>query len=406
MDFVWIVPVLLILLSSGQSHIELTKRASNTRNCPVGYVRLRKCTNSTAKDHCKQCGPESYMDRENQAYDCIRCKTCLSNQKVIQECAYNHDRQCACKDGYYFDQICHLCSSAKDCNKKENLKECCQSLNGPEGKKKFNATTLPFTNPPKTTTTSEVTKNNSHRLTATSATPTTPGFTSAKTLSKPSNPIFGPVPEKSWDIKVWIILIVPVVATSLVLCWLLLLIRRNSCPYLSTSKKLETPAQDPKSNGSSQIISASLETEHCSHQDNNLAMRAFYISEETPMMSFCQKSPAHNSNHLPDNNRMDRWPAIVLYAIIKEVPLRRWKEFLRLLSVTDQQMERVELEAGLGSIEKQYQMLRLWSQRSSANLKDVYSCLHYMDLSGCVQLLQESLEKLQWKPEAEQGSTP
>ncbi|XP_061690788.1 tumor necrosis factor receptor superfamily member 1A isoform X3 [Syngnathoides biaculeatus] len=145
-----------------------------------------------------------------------------------------------------------------------------------------------------------------------------------------------------------------------------------------------------------------------SRPDSSPATVTFDVFEETLMTAACQSSPTpahldHNdASHTCSPHKDDRveepsgrWPPNVLYVIINEVPLRRWKEFLRMLSVADQQVERVEFDAGLGLLEKQYQMLRLWSQRSSASLEHIFSALHSMNLSGCAQMLQESLERLQ-----------
>ncbi|XP_037540432.1 uncharacterized protein si:ch211-112c15.8 [Nematolebias whitei] len=220
----------------------------------------------------------------------------------------------------------------------------------------------------------------------------------SETSTNTSNPAVTSVQGNSNNHMLWLVS-VATLASFLVLFWFLIfcectLRNQDSCSFWRPNKNSETPAQE-----------VTLK-EHCSHHGSAPTTLTFTISEETPMMLPCQEPPAHICGQMPDSvhtpatrqdEQSDRWPAIVLYAIIKEVPLRRWKEFLRLLSVSDQQMERVELEAGLGSMEKQYQMLRLWSQRSSANLNDVHSSLHHMDLSGCAQLLQESLEKLQWK---------
>ncbi|CAB1336856.1 unnamed protein product, partial [Coregonus sp. 'balchen'] len=170
------------------------------------------------------------------------------------------------------------------------------------------------------------------------------------------------------------VLLVLLVTTLLMACLLVLTKggwRGHSC-CANPEKEFQLPTRDTSANDANDFCLSAVPT------------KTLNITDGIPMMTL-----AHSAAKTEYDPLEEHWPATVLYAIIKEVPLRRWKEFLRVLSLPDRQLERVELEPGLGSIEKQYQMLRLWSQGPTASLEDVYSALLYMDLAGCVYQLQD-----------------
>ncbi|XP_068589264.1 LOW QUALITY PROTEIN: tumor necrosis factor receptor superfamily member 1A [Cebidichthys violaceus] len=399
MDFVLVL--ILAYLSAGQSNSEVTDKKWNScyKICPPGYYKVDDCDDPGANYRCEKCGNDTFTEIENFITKCLRCSHCGNHEEIIKPCTSTSNVVCDCQVGYFKSDQCQPCN-CNNCKKfdehpefKNKCQPCQSCLKDPECTKKCPANSFPPTNSSTAATTSTTTA-------ATTAARTT-------TSNNTSNPVVNPVPRNLNDIS-WLLLVV-VLVTLLLFLGLLLLFARSPFRYPDSlcwcvNKDLEPPLEDPNFN------------EQSSHQGGSPNTLTLNISENTPMMTLSQiparpEYPAHispvDTEHKATTQQSDRWTAIVLYAIIKEVPLRRWKEFLRLLSVTDQQLERVELEAGLGlgSMERQYQMLRLWSQCSSASLNDVFSALHYMDLSGCAQQLQESLEKLQCRPELKQGFT-
>ncbi|CAG6021355.1 unnamed protein product [Menidia menidia] len=405
MDFVWVVQLILVLISSGQCHAVLTQQTSNEclLSCPPGEYKENggNCANSGGKFKCKKCESGTFTAVHNSVGKCQRCGDCARNEVIVQKCLPDSDIRCDCRDGSYYDDdhICTECPGAKvDCLEASFSEKCRKNE---DFKRKCASNAILSSKAPRSKT---------HVTTETIA-PDHASTLALEGMQTVNNPTVRgtEVPEKQhMTVEAWPLLVVAAVlfATFLV-CMLLCLKTQTKCHFWSVNKDLETHVQHPKFKEGSTIISASFPAEQHSHGGTSPATVTFDIPEETPMIPLHQESPAHVSHHMAErqDEHRDQWPAIVLYAIIKEVPLRRWKEFLRLLSMADQQMERVELEAGLDSTEKQYQMLRLWSQHPSASLDDIYSSLHYMDLSGCAQLLQERLEKLQWKPEEQQGCT-
>ncbi|NWI66822.1 TNR25 factor, partial [Todus mexicanus] len=79
-----------------------------------------------------------------------------------------------------------------------------------------------------------------------------------------------------------------------------------------------------------------------------------------------------------------------LYAVIDAVPVRRWKEFMRVLELREAEIELVELEVA-HIRDQQYEMLKRWCQQTSATLDRVFAALERMDLAGCAEALRRSL---------------
>ncbi|XP_039364520.1 tumor necrosis factor receptor superfamily member 25 isoform X2 [Mauremys reevesii] len=81
-----------------------------------------------------------------------------------------------------------------------------------------------------------------------------------------------------------------------------------------------------------------------------------------------------------------------LYDIINTVPVRRWKEFMRVLELHDGEIEVVELEFAHVR-DQQYEMLKRWYQQKNATLDSIFSALERMELAGCAEELRQRLQR-------------
>nr|XP_029520211.1 tumor necrosis factor receptor superfamily member 25-like [Oncorhynchus nerka] len=327
----------------------LPERTCN--DCPAGF-HIEKGTSK-----CIKCiAGKEFAAIQNYDVACKRCKACdeRASQMVVKSCEPKNDTECGCMKSYYPKKSrnglqCFKCQT-KDCS---NYTECRSSCT----------------------------------ITTTQRLPTLTPLEPNPSITQ-TGPVHYPLLTIGY---VFVIVLV----TILLFAGLLVLTKGGWMVHgccATPEKDLQLPTRDTSANG----------------QPNGPTSLTLNITQGIPMTTFSHSAakteyhtlvtpllPAREPRIPRQETQEERWPAKVLYAIIKEVPLRRWKEFLRLLSVPDRHLERVDLEPGLGSMERQYQMLRLWSQGPAAGLEDVYSALLYMDLASCAHQLQDSLEQLQ-----------
>ncbi|XP_042568982.1 tumor necrosis factor receptor superfamily member 1A-like isoform X1 [Cyprinus carpio] len=331
-------------------------------SCSAGYYKL--------KHDCVMCGSGYYTSLPNKMKSCLRCTLCDFGAHEVEDitktCTPTQNRVCVCKAGFYKNNgHCKPCLSCQNCTECLNCKENCPQQMIIKTTAVVCGIGSYLDDGQCQSCVESKCKKESCKSFCSLTTVETNGF---------SDPLL-------------LVILISVTLLGGLLCLLLIWFCRRRrlcrqtkiCNFGKHPNFQIQPADQPYD-----VINIPTAMELTGHNvlsgDLQNIMAPLIANGNPKLMQVLQK---------------ESWPASVLYTVIREIPVTRWKEFLRLLSVSDDQMERIELEAGPSYLEKQYHMLRLWSQNSEAKIENIYSTLHYMNLSGCAQELQEKLEQLE-----------
>ncbi|TRY96626.1 hypothetical protein DNTS_024252 [Danionella cerebrum] len=353
--------------------------ASTNKWCEAGYYKKQ--------NHCVKCESGFFNDKPNVLSYCSRCTDSCDEdgfEVVHKNCTATQDLECVCKSGFYrsddFCKPCHICRS--DCG------DVCNK-------------------PTTTTTTRAITTTATAAITTTSVACGDGYFQDGGECKScveikcknESCQRFCSSSESTGLPALWLVSLIIFAFLGCIFFLLVISCRRKWFCWQNKDQDVAGPPnlQNEQDQANDIIINSIMEKVVSASSETTMKTQRSYPRRflSGDLHSIISPLIADRNPKLMQALQKESWPAPVLYIIIREIPVSRWKEFLRQLSVSDDEMERVELEPGLSYLEKQYLMLRLWTQSCGAKLEKIYSTLHYMNLSGCAQELQEKLEQLQ-----------
>ncbi|XP_052474818.1 tumor necrosis factor receptor superfamily member 1A [Carassius gibelio] len=86
--------------------------------CHPGFKLKASCPGLNMRSECEICEDGTYLDSSNYNKNCFRCKECNKpHSKEISPCTRISDRVCGCKSGYYYKKLDVLTWVCKECKK-------------------------------------------------------------------------------------------------------------------------------------------------------------------------------------------------------------------------------------------------------------------------------------------------
>ncbi|XP_063291660.1 tumor necrosis factor receptor superfamily member 25 [Pelobates fuscus] len=315
------------------------------KKCPEGKYVKASCEAPGQDPKCEPCVLETYLAYPNYVYECRMCRHCDKVTEVLQsKCSATSDTVCVCKEGRYRDKA-KLCRMCTNCRNRAIIRNCSQNEDAQCGD-------------------------------------CLPGFYESENDCLPC-----PQSDQNMcgnETNPECIKICKASNPGL----------DSSVPYIISGILLFLLLP----------VGGFLIHHHKKKKTESLGNHGFTLQEKVPNLNTnCQDSSTFlqsvgcDIDGQTSSKLSQGQPASILhkgsalYDIIDSVPVRRWKEFMRVLELPDKEIELVEVEIS-SFRDQQYEMLRRLGHLRSTSLEHVFNALERMNLSGCAEELREKLE--------------
>ncbi|XP_051493628.1 tumor necrosis factor receptor superfamily member 25 [Apus apus] len=349
--------------------------------CPAGTFLSRPCSNHSNDSDCTPCPPGTFRAQPNTFTECQACYECdrQAFQSVLSNCSATSNVACGCEPGRFrdcLDERCDdfTCQQCQPCTGRLIQRPCSETQDTVCGSCKPDYYAEGGECRPCHTSTPE-------------------------TCGKECQRVCGSGPGSGLE-YVLLALTGPLFLGALVIYHKRKRLRQDApahSPLHTAQAATTTPRAGARSlcQVSSQGWDSQCWTQLCSPQEmecvTSTARRSpehRALLQEQPSTTAWPRGEAEPS--APLEPRSTLLQGSQLYTVIDAVPVRRWKEFMRVLELREAEIELVELEVA-HIRDQQYEMLKRWCQQTSATLDRVFTALERMELAGCAEALRRSL---------------